>query len=114
AESVSHFPSDPAAAAVIDGKDRDPVMVVKVKLVTHEIIIGNLDARIQFIDDGLDPHIRRKALVFEVTDSFVPAERAAHGKTPSGGHVVQSLPDILEIIFSHMRISFISAILQGR
>ncbi len=99
---------------MIDRQDREPVMVMKVELITDKIIIGNLDSGIQFIGDGLEPRIRGEALVFKSPDGLIAAERTAYGKTPAGGHVAQSPPDLLAIIFFHMKISFASAILRDR
>ena len=74
-QSVTHFPADTSAAAVINGKRGGSVAVMKMKSVRTEIVIGYFYAGVKLICYNLYPGIRWEILfrIFE-SGSRRPAE----------------------------------------
>ena len=88
AEAVPHLPSDPSAAAVVDRHYRNTVAVMKVEFFSDKIVVGYLNAGIEFIGNSHDPHIRGQTLFLKIPNGFTLTEHAAHCEAFPGGHAV--------------------------
>ena len=106
AQTSAHFPSDTAAAAVVDGQDGSFMVMVKMEPVCQKIIVGQLDSRIQCIGLCFDLRGGRQFQWGTLPGGISSFQRMPDRKIFSSRYVTQFVFYLADLFLLHKKSPF--------